>query len=1193
MSALAGKSTGHGLEVGSLVAGRYRVEALLGRGGMAQVYRVHDAASRRQLALKHFNPAQETAHATLATLFEREYHTLAQLSHPNIVRVHDYGIDAGRAYYTMDLLEGQMLRSLAPMPWKQACEVIAQVCSALALLHSRSLLHRDVAPRNVYCDDQLHATLIDFGTMTPMGPATFALGTAPALPPEGLGRQSLDARSDLYGVGSLLYFALTKTYAYPAHYFRELEALWAKPLKPPTALVPEVPEFVDSLVLSLLSLDPVGRPSSAAEVIERLEAVARDSERTVVRRTADDAAAGRPYLVAPKLVDRAASLVRIDRHVGRLANGRGGLLVIAGEEGSGRTRMLEAFTLSATLAGATVLRADAAEVLPDAFAVIRASLADLLQADPDLLYAAAEPHGDVLGHAWPALHTRLGRPELRKLSGLERSEAISEAFGATIERLSMARPVALAIDNLESCDAASIGVLAALVREALRQPIALTFTRNPSVSDTQTLEDLVDNGETIHLYPLDREAIYELLASIFGRPPGIEAVCQWVEALAGGSPRTVMDLAQHLVDRGAARHARGAFRLPNDLRALDLPETFEDTLQAQVEALPPEARQVATTLALALPHAPLPVSALAQLTGGGSASGFEALEVLNTRRIVSEQAEHYQLRHVGWTRALTTGLIDSERREHHGRLARAFAAVEGDPMIVAHHLQQAELDGEALELLQELGRERFPRSVSRPGDARRARIHHEVLSRALEHARSNDASPAQRYVLLEQINRLAAHYHVPHRFDEAFDQLYFDCGFDLWGELQGLDGPARLTQATAAAAERRKALPVAQRGLSPNRALTSLGAAISVASGRYLSELDGRGHDRLADLLEPLAEAFPQVRQAVAVQRAGTLLLRGMAARPEPDSTARDLSELLLLQNSLTDAEFVVGANYYVGLEQARLGKPDPRHVRAIEGMGGSRDFGRSLALVFHLFQGRAVEAEAARDDLDRLEARGAVRVHIINSLFYELEGWALLQRLEPLGRALRRVELMAHRYPTWVPVLHLGLGHRLRCRGEHAAAIEAYERAVELAPPGEHLAYTAAEAGLLMAMNGAGQFQAFELRAERALGEIRRLDLHRLAEVQIHAERALCRARLGDARATERHLEQALGRGEALEIGGLPMCAVLEVCGRAALELGDHGRLERLRERLRAVVAESPGPVLEARLRRFEADIARSRAGD
>src|SRR5262249_36759121 len=131
-----------------VIAGRYRVEDVLGRGGMSVVYRAVDSVTGRRVALKRMTaPTGTEAHRQrMAALFEHEFCTLSELSHPRVIEVYDYGTAGDGAYYTMELLDGSDLREVAPLPWRDACSILRDVCSALALLHSRRLLHRDLTP---------------------------------------------------------------------------------------------------------------------------------------------------------------------------------------------------------------------------------------------------------------------------------------------------------------------------------------------------------------------------------------------------------------------------------------------------------------------------------------------------------------------------------------------------------------------------------------------------------------------------------------------------------------------------------------------------------------------------------------------------------------------------------------------------------------------------------------------------------------------------------------------------------------------------------------------------------------------------------------------------------------------------------------------------------------------------------------
>src|SRR6185295_19018902 len=149
-------------EPAALVGGRYQVEAELGHGGMARVYRVVDQRSGQKVALKQLACAEELV-PTLRAMLEREYHTLFQLEHPRIVRAFDYGLDARGAYYTMELLDGRNAREAMKadeISVTAVCQLLRDAASALALIHSRGLVHRDVSPRNLWCTPDGHGKLI-------------------------------------------------------------------------------------------------------------------------------------------------------------------------------------------------------------------------------------------------------------------------------------------------------------------------------------------------------------------------------------------------------------------------------------------------------------------------------------------------------------------------------------------------------------------------------------------------------------------------------------------------------------------------------------------------------------------------------------------------------------------------------------------------------------------------------------------------------------------------------------------------------------------------------------------------------------------------------------------------------------------------------------------------------------------------
>lgn len=366
---------------------------------MAVVYQVLDTSSKRQLALKTLLSDAHERPKEVARLFEYEYQTLAQLAHPGVVEVYDYGIENEAAYYTMELLDGGDLDELSPMPWPDVCAHGYDICSVLSLLHSRRLVHRDITPRNVRCTADGRAKLIDFGAMMPMGPCRQIVGTAPYIAPEVLNMQRLDARTDLYSLGATLYYALTKRHVYRAKNLKELPDLWRNQPQPPSDFIEGIPEAMDRLVMSLVKLDPIARPVNASEVMERLSAIAglKREERFFVSEA---------YLSTPTLVGREEELLRVRKYVVRALRKRGGALTVEGVSGVGRSRFLDACVLEGKIAGLTVLRAEASDAWSGEYGTVRNLAFQLLETLPEVASSTVEPYLPVLGHVLPELLDR-------------------------------------------------------------------------------------------------------------------------------------------------------------------------------------------------------------------------------------------------------------------------------------------------------------------------------------------------------------------------------------------------------------------------------------------------------------------------------------------------------------------------------------------------------------------------------------------------------------------------------------------------------------------------------------------------------------------------------------------------------------------------------------------------------------------
>jgi serine/threonine protein kinase len=256
--------------IGTLLNNRYRLEAELGRGGMGIVYRAHDTALEREVAIKVIRPDLEPV---AQTRFVLEARLLARLNHPHIVAVYDVGQAEGSPYIVMELVEGASLDECPPREMDDIIAIGRQVCAALQHAHSLWMVHRDLKPENVLVSTDGTAKLgLARLVQSGLTSENVLMGTPRYLAPEIVRGEEPDGRSDLYALGVMLYELTT---GQPPFSGDTLVALIAQHLKapvvPPRDRNPAIPPALDALIVQLLSKQPADRPASAAEVLAVLE----------------------------------------------------------------------------------------------------------------------------------------------------------------------------------------------------------------------------------------------------------------------------------------------------------------------------------------------------------------------------------------------------------------------------------------------------------------------------------------------------------------------------------------------------------------------------------------------------------------------------------------------------------------------------------------------------------------------------------------------------------------------------------------------------------------------------------------------------------------------------------------------------------------------------------------------------------
>ena len=280
--------------IGREIAGRYRILAKLGEGGMGAVYKAEQISLKRTVAVKLLRP-EMAASALLLRRFNAEAEAVAKLSHPNTVNIYDFGVDAdGALFIAMEYIEGRSLRAVvhheAPLSPRRALAIAAQIADSLADAHARAIVHRDLKPDNVMLQERGRerdvVRVLDFGiaklrdegrqSHLAMTQAGDMLGTPQYMAPEQIRGERIDGRTDIYALGCMIYEMVTGRMPYEA---QTVMALLSKhltePVVPPSQRRPDLalPPFLDELVLAAMQKDPARRPATMEAFGEQLAAL--------------------------------------------------------------------------------------------------------------------------------------------------------------------------------------------------------------------------------------------------------------------------------------------------------------------------------------------------------------------------------------------------------------------------------------------------------------------------------------------------------------------------------------------------------------------------------------------------------------------------------------------------------------------------------------------------------------------------------------------------------------------------------------------------------------------------------------------------------------------------------------------------------------------------------------------------------
>jgi HAMP domain-containing protein len=277
---------GAALEPGTLLANRYEVKEILGMGGMGVVYRAFDRELQEAVAIKTLRPEALAGGGVALERFKQEIRLARKIAHRNVVRTYDLGEANGMYYLTMEYVEGTSLKQLigtrGPLPVPVTLTIGKQLCRALEVAHEQGVIHRDIKPHNIVVEPSGVLKVMDFGIarlanrskdegLTKEG---MSIGTPDYMSPEQLSGMELDARSDLYAAGVVLFECLTRRLPFEANTTYALIAKHLEGTSPdPRTLNPDVPDALARVILKAMAKERSDRYQSAAQMHDALAAI--------------------------------------------------------------------------------------------------------------------------------------------------------------------------------------------------------------------------------------------------------------------------------------------------------------------------------------------------------------------------------------------------------------------------------------------------------------------------------------------------------------------------------------------------------------------------------------------------------------------------------------------------------------------------------------------------------------------------------------------------------------------------------------------------------------------------------------------------------------------------------------------------------------------------------------------------------
>jgi tetratricopeptide (TPR) repeat protein len=697
-------------------SGRYVIRRILGEGGQKIVYLVNDEVLGRECALSLLRP--DALEGDAVQRFRREAHAMASLgTQANLVAVFDIGEESGKPFLVCEYVPGGDLRralhdAAGPLELDRATAIASDLAGALALAHDHGIIHRDVKPGNVWLTDQGTAKLGDFGLAAAMDQTRLTvagtiMGTAAYMSPEQALGGEVDARSDLYALGAVLYEMVTGR---PPFLGDDALAVISQHVNTapvaPSWHNPAVMPALDSLILRLLAKAPGERPESASMVLGELHRICEGTP-------ADGAARGSGSdlqgLAWGDFVGRQEELGQLKNSFENVLSGRGSVVMVAGEPGIGKTRLGQEFGVYAGLRGARVIAGHCYEEASAPYGpfveAFRHYAKDL---EDDTLRAQLGEGAPEITALIPELRRRLPNVEAAPpLDGDGDRLRLFESVTTFINTAANTRPLVLFLEDLHWADKPSLLMLQYFVRglSAARVLVVGTY-RDVDVDGEHPLSGALEalarqqNYRRLALGRLSEANVQDLLASIEPSEEiraGDQALSSAVYRETEGNPFFMREVLSHLVEEGKLYREGGRWRSSvTDVSDLSIPHSLREVIGRRLSRLGDGCRSMLTT-ASAMAGG-FSWEELRTIGGTNDDTLLDLLDEALTSQLIMElkggPVVAYSFTHALIRQTLYESLSTPRRNLLHARIAEALerlyaSNIESHLAELAHHFFQA------------------------------------------------------------------------------------------------------------------------------------------------------------------------------------------------------------------------------------------------------------------------------------------------------------------------------------------------------------------------------------------------------------------------------------------------------------------------------------------------------------------------